>query len=520
MKHSSKRHTAIFFLCLCSLAYFSWKARSATVTNWTLAGSDLANSRNQPGEQTISPATVSQLATKWVLTTGKDVSATPIVADGVVYVPDWAGNLYAVQEASGNLVWSHKISDYDGVEGAISRTSPVIHGNDLIIGDIQSSNEPHSGANIIAVDRQTGNLHWITKADSHPAAIITGAAAIFGDVIYAGVSSSEESLATQACYPCCSFRGSMVALNANTGQMMWQTFVVPANLGQTSGFSGGAIWQTPAIDPSRNSLFVGTGNDYDAPASVQACVETSSMAARPACFPPEDHFDSALALDLSTGNIKWSTRLQGVDVWTVACGSVQNGSSSACPLPGSPDYDFSGSSPNLLPNLIGFGQKSGTYWALNPDTGAVLWNAAAGPGSTLGGIEWGTATDGQRIYIAVTNGQHMAYQLTSGMITLGGAWTALDVSTGKILWQTADPDGAMALGAVSVANNVVYAPSVSGKMLALDASTGQILWSFQSGGAVIDGPSIANGTVFWGSGYGKLGGGRPNNKLFAFSLAH
>jgi polyvinyl alcohol dehydrogenase (cytochrome) len=137
-----------------------------------------------------------------------------------------------------------------------------------------------------------------------------------------------------------------------------------------------------------------------------------------------------------------------------------------------------------------------------------------GPGSSGGGIKWGSATDGHRIYVAVANAAHEAYPLISGITIESGAWSALDVKSGKILWQTADPVAALDTGAVSVANGVLFAPSFSGNMHALDANTGKILWTFYSGGAVIGGPSIVNGVVYWGSGYAN----QPNNKLFAFKL--
>ncbi len=369
-------------------------------------------------------------------------------------------------------------------------------GDELILGDIESMSAAHNGANVMAVDRHNGRLLWITHVDTNPAAIITGSAVVVGGIAYVGVSSNEEGLAAQPGYACCTFRGSLVALDAATGRVLWQRFTMPDNHGQTGGYSGGAIWQPPAIDPLRGLLYVGTGNNYDVPADVNQCLVTSPDSAKPACFAPDDHFDTALALDLLTGNIRWSRRLQGVDVWTVAC--LLNSNPVACPDPNSPDYDLGGSGPNLLPNLVGFGQKSGMYWALNPDDGSIRWSAVVGPGSTLGGIEWGTATDGQRIYVAITNADQKTYKLINGTTITWGAWSALDAATGNILWQTADPSQAEALGSVSVANGVLYVPSMSGNMLALDASSGKILFTFASGGSVIDGPSIVDGAVYWG----------------------
>ncbi len=139
-----------------------------------------------------------------------------------------------------------------------------------------------------------------------------------------------------------------------------------------------------------------------------------------------------------------------------------------------------------------------------------------GPGSTLGGIEWGTATDGERIYVAITNADHLSYPLIDGTTVTSGAWSALDPKTGSILWQTADPVGAQDMGSVSVANGVLYAPSTSGNLNALDAATGAVLWTFVSGGTTLDGPSIVDGIVYWGSGYRRIGTG--NNKVYAFAL--
>src|ERR1700726_4839682 len=211
---------------------------------WRIAGQNLSNSWSQPAEHSISPANVNGLTPKWVFTTGGDVSATPTVDGDAVYFPDWGGNLFAVEKDSGHLIWSHKISDYDGVAGAISRVSPAVDHDQLIIGDILSSNQVHNGANVIAVDRQTGTLRWLTHVESHPAAIITGSPVVFGGIVYIGVSSNEESLATNPAYPCCSFRGSVVALDAKNGAILWKTFDMPDNGGGTErqkrGARGGA----------------------------------------------------------------------------------------------------------------------------------------------------------------------------------------------------------------------------------------------------------------------------------------
>src|SRR6266481_2444842 len=244
---------------------------------WRIAGQNLNNTWSQPAEHSISPANVKELKPKWVFTTGGDVSATPIVDGDAVYFPD-----------------------YDGVDGAISRVSPAVDGNQVIIGDILSSNKVHNGANVMSVDRESGTLRWMTHVDDHPAAIITGSPVVFDGVVYIGVSSSEETLALDPTYPCCSFRGSIVALDEKTGAMLWKTFDMPDNGGQPGGYSGGAIWQPPAIDPKRGTLFIGTGNNYTAPADVEACQNATPTAN---CAAADDFFDTAFALDLKTGQI-------------------------------------------------------------------------------------------------------------------------------------------------------------------------------------------------------------------------
>ena len=165
------------------------------------------------------------------------------------------------------------------------------------------------------------------------------------------------------------------------------------------------------------------------------------------------------------------------------------------------------------------------YTAFDPDTGDFLWGTQVGPGGTLGGIEWGSATDGERIYVAIANSSHLQYTTGTGVGT-AGSWSALDPTTGEILWQTPDPNGALDTGPMTVANGVVYAPSTGAatastpNMFALDAKTGKVLWSFPSGGSVQAGAVVVDGVVYWGSGYKHLPlpGFVGNNKFYAFSL--
>jgi polyvinyl alcohol dehydrogenase (cytochrome) len=290
-------------------------------------------------------------------------------------------------------------------------------------------------------------------------------------------------------------------------------------------------------------VFIGTGNNYTTPDAAEACATADQNANPPVddsdCTPPNDYFDSVIALNLQTGRLEWGHKVQGYDAWNVACLIGEQPGATWCPAPGSPDYDFGGSSPNLIAargangrpeTLVGDGQKSGIYWAFDPSNGKIVWDTLVGPGSSLGGIEWGSAYDGQRIYTQEANptlfppGNSYTLCCGGGTVT-GGSWAALDPQTGAFDWQTAVPGGYAALGPVSEANGVMYGESMVGDgsepdVYALDAATGKILWSYNAGSSVISGPSIVDGTVYWGAGYTHLGlpAFTGSNKLYAFTL--
>lgn len=506
-------------------------------TGWPAAGNDLANSRSQPNEPAPNTNTVKNLAVKWAFTTHGDVSATPTVANGVVYFPDWGGYINAVNADTGALIWQKKLSDYGVSPDVVSRTSPAIYGNNVIVGDNFAFAQP-TGAHIYALNAATGALAWVTQVDSHPAAQVTANPVVADGKIIVGVASNEEADSIPGSYPCCTFRGSTLALNADTGQIMWKTWLVPDNHGQPCttqgppagcGYSGGAVWDTPAVDLKTRQVFVGTGNNYTAPDSANACKEAAdaSHASDAACTSPDDLFDAVVSLNLDDGHIVWASKVEGWDAWNVACALFPLGGT-WCPSIESPDYDFGGAGPNLITSrgrsLVGVGQKSGIYWAFDEATGQVVWQTLVGPGSSLGGIEWGTAYDGKSIYVPNANPFFTPHTLADGTTTFGGTWAALDPATGAIQWQVAAPNNQAALGPASTAHGVVYVGSMApsgNNMFALDASTGQTLWSFPAGGSVNAGPAIVRGTLYWGSGYAHFGPSFPwsgSNKLYAFSL--
>jgi polyvinyl alcohol dehydrogenase (cytochrome) len=486
---------------------------------WTSAGGNSANTRYQASEHEISVANAADLAVDWVVETGGDVSATPAVDEDRVYVPDWAGNLYAVDRDTGAIAWTRTITSYSGIPGDKARATPAISGNTLVVGN---QGPLGGGGRVFGIDKRTGALLWATQVDPHPAAIITQSAVIHAGVAYVGVASQEELLAALVPdYPCCTFRGSMAAIDIKTGKLLWTTSMTPP------GYSGNAIWgSSPAVDTKRGSLYIATGNNYSVPDEVLQCVADAAgdPETTQACLPADNHFDAILALDLRTGQVKWATRALPFDAWTVDCIPFL-GDGGNCPEPAGPDYDF-GQAPALFQakdaqgrkvDLVGAGQKSGVYWALDPNTGAVVWETQTGPGGTAGGLQWGSAVDGRRVYTANANSNLVPWGPDD---STAGMWAGLDAATGEILWQTAPPEGGGASGPVTTANGVVFGCSLDalGHMYALDAASGDVLWQYPSGGSCLSGAAISNGTLYWGSGYSNFGFGTPNNQLYAFSV--
>jgi polyvinyl alcohol dehydrogenase (cytochrome) len=354
--------------------------------SWTGWSPSTTNARFQPADQAgLQPADLSRLTLKWAFGFPDSASAwaQPTVAGGRVFVGSQNGTVYSLSAATGCIYWT--FSAGGGVRTAITIGKaggrPVVYFAD-------------TAANAYALDAETGRTIWTRKVDDHPLARITGSPTLFEDRLYVGVSSYEESQGADPNYGCCTFRGSLNALDAKTGAVIWKTYTVadkPAPRGRSSagvplfGPSGSAIWSAPTIDTKRRLIYVATGNTYSGP--------------------PQPSSDAVVAVDLKTGAIRWTKQATPGDVYVTNCGRAANPN---CPETNGPDLDF-GSAPILatLPSgrdLIVIGQKSGVGWAFDPDrNGEVVWQYRAGEGGVLGGIEWGSAADRTLAYFAVSD---------------------------------------------------------------------------------------------------------------------
>ncbi len=256
----------------------------------------------------------------------------------------------------------------------------------LLFGDLTG--------NVYATDLTSGRLVWQTRADTHPSSKVTGSPVLVDGRYYVPICSSEEGWATDPRYPCCTFRGSVVVLDARTGKQIWQGYTIPDEAKQTGvnkagvatwGPSGASLWSPPTIDKKRHAVYVGTGNSYTDPPSVYS--------------------DAVIAFDMDTGKQLWSRQLLPRDRWNGGCVVKDTDN---CPSDPGPDYDF-GAPPVLRSagngrDLLIIGQKSGVVHALDPDRqGEIVWQTRIGHGGPLGGIEWGGGADQDLAYYPLSD---------------------------------------------------------------------------------------------------------------------
>jgi len=483
-------------------------------SSWNGWGSDASNSRYQP-KPGIAAADVPNLKLKWAFgfPGGSMAYGNPVIAGGRVFVGSDNGKFYALDANTGCMYWSF-------AAGGGIRAAPTVAkaGSRTVVyfGDLKG--------NMFAVDALTGEQIWTKQVDEHKFARVTGAPKLYDGKLFVPVSSVEEAPASQPAYECCTFRGSVVALESATGAQIWKTYTIkekPQQVGTnakgTALFkpAGAAVWSSPTIDTRKGIVYIGTGNSYTDPA-----VPTS---------------DAVMAIEIKSGKILWWNQLTPLDAFIIGCGP--NSTNANCPKEVGPDFDF-GNAPILRSlgggrRILVIGQKSGLVYGLDPDKeGKLLWKFKAGKGSALGGIEWGSAADDQNAYIPVSD--------VLGPAADAGGLFALKLATGDQVWHTPAPplectSGRGCIGSqsapASVIPGAVFSGSVDGHLRAYSTKDGSIIWDFNTAkeydtvnkvagakGGSLDaaGPAIADGLVITNSGYA-LWRGLPGNVLLAFS---
>jgi polyvinyl alcohol dehydrogenase (cytochrome) len=490
--------------------------------SWNGWGVTTANTRFQPVSAAgLAASDLPRLKLKWAFgfPGATSASSQPVVFGGRVYISSWEGDVYALDAKTGCIHWTMETEA--GVRSAISigqgpSGNPVAYFGDL-------------AANAYAVDAASGKTLWKTKVDAYPLARVTGSPVLHAGMLYVPVSSREESMAGDPKYSCCRFRGSVVALNAATGEQVWKTFTIagearPAQKSsagvQSWGPSGAAVWAAPTIDARNNALYVGTGNSYSAPAAPMS--------------------DAIVALDLASGRILWSRQITPNDTWNGSCPETARDHVN-CADQAAPDFDFA-SSPILVElqggrRMLIAGQKSGVLFALDPDkNGETIWEQRVGVGGVSGGIMWGSAVDGDNVYAALADSRRIGRATDPNS---GGGLAAVDVRSGKLLWKTPHPEcgarkpcGKVQAAAVTAIPGIVFSGSVDGNLRAYSAGDGKTLWEFNTAqefktvnGVAAKGGSLSNGgaavvagMLFTNSGYSHHSGIMPGNVFLAFGV--
>jgi polyvinyl alcohol dehydrogenase (cytochrome) len=502
--------------------------------NWNGWGVNLAQHRFQPAAMArLSASDVPRLKLKWAFGFPgvTRAFAQPTVVGGRIFVGSANSVIYSLNANSGCQYWTFKADS--PVRTAITIGPGSAPGKWIAyFGDQR--------ATAYGVDALTGELVWKRQVESFLGSTITGAPTLADGTLYVATSSGEEVIGANPKYECCKFRGSLSALNALTGEVRWKTFTIPEEPKpvrknsqgvQLWGPSGAGVWSSPAVDLKGSRVYITTGDAYSDPAG--------------------DTSDAFMAFDLKTGKLLWTRQTTAGDAFTVACG-LPEAQRVNCPEAKGPDHDF-GSSPILidLPNgrraLIA-GQKSGVVHAVDPDRGGeILWQTRVGKGSALGGVQWGSAYDGQRVYVALsdvipeTAGTAAGPQATLGQAppsNAGGGLFALDPASGQIVWTTPHPGCRDRPGcspaqsaAVSAIPGIVFSGGIDGHVRAYASGNGAIVWDVDTmqpyttvngvaaNGGSLDGPGpvVVDGMVFVNSGYGFVMG-KPGNVLLAFSV--
>ena len=487
--------------------------------NWNGWSPSLGNARFQTTAAAgLTVADLDDLGLKWSFgfpgVTQASFQAT--VVGGRVFVGTSVGLVYSLDADSGCIVWVHE------VEAGVRSTVVVGSGE----GGRLAAYFGDTAANVYAVDYNTGQRQWAVNVDEHPDARITGAPAFHDGRLYVPVASLEEVTAGWGAYECCTFRGSIVALDAVSGDQLWKTYTIPETSERTDttttgvqrwGPSGVGVWASPTLAPDRNALYIATGDSYSDPVAPTS--------------------DALMALDMETGQVEWVLQTTPGDAWTVACVSANENHRAACPESEGPDHDFGSSIVHLTSSngasVLIAGQKSGVLYRIDPEDGTVQWETRVSDGGVVGGIEWGFAVEGDTVFASISDFLEKAPGEAGGV-------AAVQVSDGAIIWEAPpfqDTCGNRAgchtgqPGAVTAIPGAIFSGSLDGYIRAYGTETGDVVWSFDTAreydtvngvngtGGSLNGPgaTIADGTVYVSSGYSFLNS-MPGNVLLAFTV--
>jgi len=502
----------------------------AAVGDWATTGIDERASRFQrnPG---LTAADIPKLKVKWAFSmTG---GGQPSVVGDWLFVTNRSGKFYALDAKTGCVHWS--------VDDLVARATPVVQKSPISPSGwlaVVSQSDRH----VRAFDAQTGKELWKSEQlESHPASVLTAAPVIAGDRLLVPISSIEEAAAMSKAYACCTFRGSLAALDLKTGKLIWKTSMIdePTKVVRekdsglkVSGPAGAALWASPSLDLKRGLVYVVTGDSYTDVDTVGA--------------------DAVVAIDIKTGKVKWRRQVTEKDNFVMGCGpSSQSGN---CPTPMGPDYDF-GSTPILMTlptgkQVLVAGQKSGIVYGINPDDGKLIWKTIVGMGSALGGVEWGIGADDSRVYVPISDLVYLFNPSPTAPKGKPGVY-ALNPADGTIVWSAPAPVAPCVYAsdkgrpsrcaraqpaAPAVIPGFVFEGALDGWFRAYDAKTGKIVWEDsttsrtydtlngikgQPGGGIDGmGPTIAHGMVYIMSGNNGAAriGSNGVNVLLAYSV--
>jgi polyvinyl alcohol dehydrogenase (cytochrome) len=497
---------------------------SLSKSEWNGWSPSPSNTRYQPGDTAgLTIDQVRRLKLKWAYGFEGDIVAfaQPTILGGNLFVGSASGQVQALSADSGCVKWTFQANA--PVRSAILAV-PLGDRHALLFGDQYGW--------FYSLEAETGRLLWKKAVDPQEAIKLTGAPVAYQGTVFIPASSWEEGRTLNSDYPCCTFRGTITALRVKDGSQVWKAYTIrerPRQTGKNSagieqwGPSGAGVWAAPTLDTKRGLLYVTTGDNFSPPATNMS--------------------DSVVALELATGRVAWSKQTLPGDVWNSSCGQKGN-----CP---GPDYDYGSSA--LLEKLddgrelLLVGQKSGVVYALDPDRkGELVWQVRVAKGGINGGVQWGMASDGQRVYAATSDvmkppdGRTNPDPLDPRPIlvdsTQGGGLTSLRIGTGEKVWYAppaacgSKPGCSPAqAAAVTAIPGVVFSGSMDGHLRAYSAEEGRILWDFdtvreyetvngvKASGGSLSGPGtvVVGGMVFVNSGY--RSGAIQGNVLLAFA---